>query len=99
MSNIYEDYVKQGLLKPPVSAASTFQVGGDHYHNKGTYQPWNVMESWMTPEEFKGFLKGNVIKYIARSEEKGGMQDLEKAQHYLAKLLEMLAKSAPNQSA
>jgi hypothetical protein len=30
-----------------------------------------VLESWLTPEEFVGFLKGNVIKYQARAQEEG----------------------------
>ena len=64
------------------------QVGGDHYRNMGV-QPWTAMESWMSPEQFAGFLRGNVIKYIARCETKGGREDLLKAQHYMDKLLEL----------
>lgn len=82
----------------PASSANSYQVGGEHYHNKGSYQPWNVMEAWMTPEEFRGFLKGNAIKYLARSNEKGGLQDLQKAQHYLAKLIELESSIESNQS-
>ena len=64
------------------------QVGGGHYTSKDI-QPWEAMESWMTEEQFKGFLLGNVIKYVARFQDKGGRIDLEKAQHYLDKLLEV----------
>jgi hypothetical protein len=64
------------------------QVAGDHYLLK-SIQPWEAMESWMTEDQFKGFLLGNVIKYIARFQDKGGRIDLEKAQHYLDKLLEV----------
>ena len=42
----------------------------------------------MSKEEFQGFLKGNVIKYLARR--KGGGEDLEKAKHYLEKLIEVV---------
>ena len=59
------------------------QVGGDHY-TRLEIQPWEAMASWMTKEEFRGFLKGNVIKYLARS--KNPKEDLLKAQHYLEKL-------------
>jgi hypothetical protein len=69
--------------------ADTIQVGGDHYRAAGI-QPWHAMEAWMSPEAFAGFLRGNVIKYVARCDKKGGLQDLEKAQHYLAKLIELL---------
>ena len=63
------------------------QVGGDHYKAKAV-QPWTAMESWMTPEQFVGFLRGNAIKYLARCDAKGGVDDLKKAQHYLEKLIE-----------
>lgn len=63
------------------------QVGGAHYTDKSV-QPWQAMESWMSEEQFKGFLKGNVIKYLARCDDKGGKIDLEKARHYLDKLIE-----------
>ena len=66
----------------------TRQVDGAHYTSKSV-QPWQAMEAWMSEEQFKGFLRGNVIKYIARFEEKGGKIDLEKARHYLDKLIEM----------
>lgn len=69
--------------------ASEVQVGGDHYRSK-TVQPWTAMEAWMTPEEFEGFLRGNVIKYIARYKDKDGIKDVYKAMHYLQRLLELL---------
>ena len=72
-----------------MSLASDTQVGGSHYKSK-TVQPWTAMESWMTPEEFEGFLRGNVIKYIARYKDKDGLKDVLKARHYLEKLLECL---------
>lgn len=62
------------------------QVGGDHYISK-TVQPWDAMESWMSPDQFSGFLRGNAIKYLARCDDKGGIDDLKKAQHYLEKLI------------
>jgi hypothetical protein len=67
------------------------QVGGDHYSSK-TVQPWDAMESWMSKEEFSGFLRGNVIKYVSRYQDKGGLEDLQKANHYLSKLIEITKK-------
>lgn len=69
--------------------ANAQQYGGDHYVNMGV-QPWSAMESWMSPEAFAGFLRGNAIKYLARADKKGGTEDLKKARHYLDKLLEVL---------
>ena len=67
--------------------ANTKQIAGDHY-TRMEVQPWTAMEAWMSPEQFKGFLRGNVVKYIARCDDKGGKEDLLKARHYLEKLLE-----------
>ena len=66
--------------------ASQYQVGGDHYQK--SIQPWDAMEAWMNHDEFCGYLRGNVIKYVARYREKGGAEDLKKAKHYLVKLIE-----------
>lgn len=43
-------------------------------------------ESLLSDEEYKGFLKGNVYKYLKRYEHKNGKEDLEKATVYLNKL-------------
>ena len=64
------------------------QVGGDHYRSKAV-QPWAAMAAWMSQDEFSGFLRGNVIKYVARCNDKGGIEDLLKARHYLDKLIEV----------
>jgi hypothetical protein len=61
------------------------QVGGTHYVSMPV-QPWEVMESVMTREEFVGFLKGNIIKYSMRQGKKEDSDDVGKLQHYIAKL-------------
>mgnify|MGYP003705464777 CR=1 FL=1 len=59
------------------------QVGGNHYKDM-PIQPWDVMETVLTEQEFIGFLKGNMIKYAMRAGHKGdAKQDLEKALWYL----------------
>lgn len=68
--------------------ARTYQLGGTHYTDK-KIQPWDAMQEWMTEEQFKGFLIGNVIKYISRFQDKGGVLDLQKCKHYLDKLIEV----------
>ena len=70
----------------PAATTNNTQIGGTHYISK-TIQPWDAMEAWMQPAEFSGYLRGNVIKYMARCNDKGGRLDLEKARHYLDKLI------------
>lgn len=63
--------------------ANEIQVGGDHYKQKGV-QPWDYIIA-----NNLGYLEGNVVKYVTRHKDKGGIQDLEKARHYLDKLIEV----------
>lgn len=73
------------------------QVGGDHYSKLAEYQPWVVLSKWMTPEELRGFAKGTAIAYLAREQDKGGMEDIEKAIHTLQIYME-LSGAAPKGS-
>ena len=69
-------------------SADDTQVGGTHYKDMPV-QPWVVMESVLTHDEFVGFLKGNIIKYSMRQGHKQGSDDANKAKHYLMKLNEV----------
>jgi hypothetical protein len=64
------------------------QVGGDHYKGK-TVQPWDFIAA-----NELGFFEGNVVKYVTRWKDKGGVQDLHKARHYLDKLIEVAGDGA-----
>ena len=62
--------------------SSEKQVGGNHY-----------LKYKIQPVEFIiknniGFVEGNIIKYILRFKEKGGVQDLLKAKHYIELLID-----------
>ena len=69
--------------------ANSIQIGGSHYKDM-PMQPWEVMESVLSKEEFIGFLRGNVIKYAMRAGRKEGSDDGNKARHYQQKLKEVL---------
>ena len=57
------------------------QVGGSHY--KRAHQPWEIIEEWELD-----YWAGNVVKYILRYKYKNGVEDLEKARHYLDYLIQ-----------
>lgn len=57
------------------------QISGNHYKELGI-QPLEVMEAILTPEEYAGFLKGNIIKYSIRQGRKPNSDDGGKANHY-----------------
>lgn len=59
------------------------QVGGAHY-KKMKIQVVEFVDKNQIP-----YLEGNAIKYICRHAEKGGVQDIDKAIHYLQLLKEL----------
>lgn len=69
---------------PKERRANDRQVGGEHYMKYGDIQPW---DTWM-PWKLNGF-QSEIQKLVVRYKDKGGVQDLEKARHYLDKLIEL----------
>ena len=68
-----------------MTKANDYQVGGDHYSRAGRYQHWDFIE-----DHGIGYLEGYATKYLVRWDKKGmPIQDLEKAQHITAKLIEL----------
>lgn len=63
-------------------SANDSQVGGQHYQT--AIQCWDYIIA-----NDIGYLEGNVIKYVSRWKQKGGVEDLRKARHYLEKLIEV----------
>ena len=59
------------------------RVGGEHYKDYAI-QPIEFIYFNNIP-----FLEANVIKYIVRWKEKNGVQDLEKAKHYIDLLIDL----------
>lgn len=77
-----EETMTHAIDKERKSALQT-QVGGGHYKDLA-----------IQPVEYNhknniGFIEGNVIKYVTRWRSKNGVQDLEKARHFLDLLIEM----------
>lgn len=65
------------------------QVGGTHY-TAMPIQPWDVIDTWPSEQRI-GFYRGTALAYIMRAGLKGDQaEDLAKAHHTLAKLLEAL---------
>ncbi len=81
--------IQQSENKPytTLSLANTQQVAGDHY-KRLAIQPWDFIAA-----NNLGYFEGNVIKYVVRWKEKGGITDLNKALHYLQKLIEINSQS------
>ena len=52
------------------------------HYMQGSHECIEEIKAMLTPDEFRGFLKGNVIKYRYRANLKNGKEDLEKADNY-----------------
>ena len=63
--------------------ALEIQVGGDHYQKKAI-QPVEYIHA-----NGLGFCEGNIVKYVSRWKDKGGVKDLKKARHYLDILIQL----------
>ena len=46
-----------------------------------------AIKAQLTEEEYIGFCKGNIAKYLWREKQKGGIESVKKAQYYLRELL------------
>jgi hypothetical protein len=58
-----------------------------HYQLNNGQQSLDFIEATLTPEQFEGFLRGNVLKYTIRYDRKGqAASDLRKAQDYATRL-------------
>ena len=57
------------------------QEGGSHYIG------YKIQPIEFIHKNGLGFIQGNIIKYVVRYKEKGGLEDLMKARHYLDMLI------------
>ena len=66
----YTKKVQDNVYNPP------------HY-KQGKIECIEAIQSALTEEEFRGYCKGNALKYIWRERHKGGTESIEKAAWYL----------------
>jgi hypothetical protein len=67
-------------------ANSADVVNNPAHYTAGDIECIDAIKAALTPEEFRGFCKGNVIKYAWRERLKGGVESLRKAAWYLARI-------------
>jgi hypothetical protein len=65
-----------------------------HYQSQnGAIECIDAIEAQLTAEEFRGYLKGNVAKYLWRERSKGGLESVQKALWYV----DLLSRRTPEQ--
>lgn len=83
-------YIPVEPIKQPKSK-TTEQITHPGHYNQNPLECIDAIEGSMSTDEFAGFLKGNVLKYLWRYKHKGSpIEDLKKAEWYLAKLREVI---------
>ena len=56
------------------------------HYKSGGIECIDYLRAKLSPEEFRGFLKGNAMKYLSRAEQKGREEDYKKAAWYTSML-------------
>lgn len=94
-SNI-QDYYFNNDFSVDLNVNVNIDVNDDYknpaHYKHGKYDLITHLADILTEEELRGFLKGNVIKYIDRYRDKNGIEDLEKAREYTHRLEEFEKK-------
>lgn len=69
------------------------------HYNQGQIECIDAMKIVLTPEEFRGYLKGNVFKYLWREKDKNGNEDLRKGKSYYDLLIKLVDESEQQKAA
>ena len=88
---VESDGCKDGIC--PVPWLTTPKVTNDDVNHPSHYTDGSIecieaIEAQLTPEEYRGYLKGNIVKYVWRERHKGNTESLKKAQWYIKRLVE-----------
>lgn len=65
----------------------SFDTINPKHYRQGDIECIDAIKAALTPDEYRGYLKGNVMKYIWRENHKGGVDSLRKAMWYLERLI------------
>lgn len=67
-------------------------VNNPPHYNQAGIECIDAIEAALSPEELRGYYKGNILKYTWRERYKNGDEDISKAQWYTNRLLTILAR-------
>ena len=68
-------------------------VNSPSHYGQGKIEAIDYIEDFLNEEEFIGYLRGNIAKYMHRFRYKNGLEDLKKAQWYQNKLIKFMEKT------
>lgn len=76
-------------IKPKSVSENIDDINHPSRYAKGKYECIDVMQEIFGVEFVKDFCKGNAFKYLWRESDKGGINDIKKAQFYINKYIEL----------
>lgn len=68
-------------------------VNNPAHYGKGKIECIDYIEDFLTEEEYIGYLRGNIAKYLHRWRYKNKQEDLLKSQWYLTRLIKLTGKA------
>jgi len=87
----YYDYMLKRLEEEKQKEKENLKVvdmvNSPEHYNKAGIETIDIIQS-VTGDGFEAYLQGNILKYMCRYKYKNGLEDLEKAQWYLNRLIE-----------
>lgn len=93
------DYMRIPEIKAPEKLEVNKELVNhpEHYNGGSDYECYKVLKNWLTPEQYKGFLLGNSLKYLCRLGKKDNpVQEIKKSKWYEEKLIEEFGNGKNN---
>ena len=81
------DYVNKINRQLRQSKKEGDDVSSPFHYNSGNIECIDAIKAVSSKEEFEGYLRANVLKYIWRFRYKDNIKDLQKAKWYLDRLI------------
>lgn len=87
-NSFWDDYTFKPLSGSGEDSEVKDNVNNPSHYGQGSIEAIDYIKDTLTEEEWIGYLRGNIAKYLHRWRYKNGVEDLEKAQWYLNRLIE-----------
>ena len=87
-----EDICIQPITYPVKTSKTVDPVNNPAHYGTGRIECIEYIKDFLTTEEYIGYLRGNVAKYLHRWRYKNGLEDLKKAEVYLGWLIKVEEK-------
>jgi hypothetical protein len=92
-ANPFWDDITFSPIVDETSGAAEDNVNNPSHYGQGKIEAIDYIEDFLNEEEFIGYLRGNIAKYLHRWRYKNGLEDLKKAQWYQNKLIKFMEKT------